>query len=99
MTVPYAQIRARGAGLSTTPVMDHAAEFLHAARLRAGITQHALAAMIGGSECQLSKWERRRTTPTIDQLAEWCAALDVRMSNLLVDYDVCRNDRYQEMTA
>lgn len=65
------------------PLVD--AQALRHARVRAGLTQHELARLIGvaGGE-RVSRWERGASAPRPEVLHRIAAVVDVRVSDLLV---------------
>jgi transcriptional regulator with XRE-family HTH domain len=56
---------------------------IRALRERAGLTQAVLAAMVGVSVGQVSRWETNRTEPALSNLAALAPALGVSADTIL----------------
>ena len=52
------------------------------ARLRKGLSQKALAALIGRSKNVISNWENGRNKPDADQIELLCGILDIPVSDM-----------------
>lgn len=58
-------------------------ENIKKARKEAGITQKELAEMIGVRQKDISRWENRERTPSIEAFSEICKALKISADTLL----------------
>jgi transcriptional regulator with XRE-family HTH domain len=56
---------------------------MRAARIRAGLTQEELAAALGKTQSYIAKWETRERRMQLFEVLEFCAALQVRLEDLL----------------
>lgn len=56
---------------------------LRAARARAGISQYALAVMVGVTPIQVGRWEQGSAAPRADNVYRLCKALNIAPNELL----------------
>ncbi len=69
------------------------AEQIRFFRSKRGLSQEELAVRAGLHRTYISLVERTKRSPTIDSLTRICAALDVRISDLLAKAEKCANGR------
>lgn len=76
-----------------------AADAIRRARIRAGLTQHALAARAGTSQATISAYEAGRKTPSLETLERLLAATGARLSVVPEDRAVRKPSRRELQRA
>ncbi len=56
------------------------ARYLYVARVRAGLSQAALAERIGCGQPTISEWENLAVMPSLASVVAWASALDVEIA-------------------
>lgn len=68
---------------------------LQEARLRAGLTQHELAARTGRDRAVIARWEQEVVSPSLETLLDMLRACGFDLELVLVRYDTSRNERLE----
>ena len=73
------------------------ADLIREARLRAGLSQHELAALSGRDRAVIARWEQAVVAPSVETLIELVRACGFDLPLELVPYDAGPDERIEEI--